>query len=380
MAASTTSSTSSWTATAAALPRKSAGPSSPERRRPSRAPLSASMANDARDREQRGQEDGHPEQAGGDPAQDAPVGVEREREEQEHDEPERDDLLRGDPGPGLDPEVLARHEPHLTPEVHATTSARRVGRVARSASGGPSRAWPAVITTSRVASARACSSSCDASSTVRCSAGARAHDLVEHLATLGVEPGVRLVEQEQPRIARQRDRDREAAALTRRQPAVHDVGLAVEPEPLERGIGVADVAPGGARREPEVLAHGQVVVAEGLVPDEREVTPGAAAVDGEIVSRAPWPPRSTAAPVRPAAGATWSSRRRSLRTSRTISPAATSRSTPASAGKRPRRQTAERRRTTAGTLASGRSMDRRVYGDGAGGGRTGAPEPRGRGR
>ena len=42
--------------------------------------------------------------------------------------------------------------------------------------------------------------------------------------------------------------------------------------------------------------------------------------------------------------------------SRTISPVATSRSTPASAGKRPRRQTAERRRTTAGTLASGRSM------------------------
>ena len=37
----------------------------------------------------------------------AAVGIEREREEQEHDQPEGDDLLRRDAGAQLDPEILS---------------------------------------------------------------------------------------------------------------------------------------------------------------------------------------------------------------------------------------------------------------------------------
>ena len=61
--------------------------------------------------------------------------------------------------------------------------------------------------------------------------------------------------------------------------------------------------------------------------------------------------------------------------SRTISPVDASRSTPASAGKRPRRQTAERQRTTAGTLASGLRIEARVYGRWLESGRTGDARP-----
>jgi hypothetical protein len=94
---------------------------------------------------------------------------------------------------------------------------------------------------------------------------------------------VRFVEQEEARIARQRHRDCEASSLPHRQAAVHDVGLAREPESFERGVGVADVSCGRTRGEAKVLADGEVVVAERLVPDESEVTTRARAVVGEIV-------------------------------------------------------------------------------------------------
>ncbi len=118
---------------------------------------------------------------------------------------------------------------------------------------------------------------------MRDSPGAARDDVVEELAALGVEAGVGLVEQEQAGIAGERHRDREAAALPHRQPPVHHVGLAGEAEPLERGVRIASVTGGGAGREVEVLANGEVVVTEGLVTHEGEVTPSPLAVDREVV-------------------------------------------------------------------------------------------------
>ncbi len=136
----------------------------------------------------------------------AAVGVEGEREQQDHDQPEREDLRERDPGPGLDPQVLARHEPGLAPEAHDASSTSRGDEV-----------QPESTRTSRVASARARSSSWEAITTVRPSAGAAAHDLVEHLPALGVEARVGLVEQQQLRVAHQRRAEREPAALAGRE-------------------------------------------------------------------------------------------------------------------------------------------------------------------
>ena len=56
--------------------------------------------------------------------------------------------------------------------------------------------------------------------------GRGAHDLVEHGSALGVEPGVRLVEEQEPGIARPRHRQREATPLPGGQAPVHDVARA----------------------------------------------------------------------------------------------------------------------------------------------------------
>jgi hypothetical protein len=72
-------------------------------------------------REERGQEDRHPEQPGRDTLEDPTVGIEREREEQEHDQPERHHLLERHARPGFDAQVLRRHQPHLLHHVHEMT-------------------------------------------------------------------------------------------------------------------------------------------------------------------------------------------------------------------------------------------------------------------
>ena len=69
------------------------------------------------DREERGEEHRHPEQSRRDPGQDAAVGVEREREEQQHDEAERRDLLQRDARPQLDAEVFAGDERGFAPQL-----------------------------------------------------------------------------------------------------------------------------------------------------------------------------------------------------------------------------------------------------------------------
>ena len=60
---------------------------------------------------------------------------------------------------------------------------------------------------------------------------------VEHGAAGGVEAGVGLVEEQEPRVAREHDGEREPASLPRREATVHDVGLRRQPDPLERDVG-----------------------------------------------------------------------------------------------------------------------------------------------
>ena len=106
---------------------------------------------------------------------------------------------------------------------------------------------------------------------------------MEDVAAVGVEPGVGLVEQQELRVPDQRGGEREPPPLSGGELAVGQVGdrararaarwSARRPRP---------VAAPGLGEEPEVLAHGQVVVAEGLVADEGEIAPGAAPVLGQI--------------------------------------------------------------------------------------------------
>ena len=113
-------------------------------------------------------------------------------------------------------------------------------------------------------------------------AGRRGDDLVQHLATVRVEPGVRLVEQEELRVPHQRRAEREPAALAGRELAVGQVGHRGEVEPFDDRVRVGAGAAGRLGDEAQVLAHGQVVVAEGLVADERQVAARGAPVHVEI--------------------------------------------------------------------------------------------------
>ena len=108
-------------------------------------------------------------------------------------------------------------------------------------------------------------------------------DAVEHLASLGVESGVRFVEQQQAGLACDGDGEGEPAALTGGEAGVGHVGEPGEPQLLERGVGGGGPRARGACGEPEVLAHGQVVVAEGVVADERQLPAHRPPVDGQVV-------------------------------------------------------------------------------------------------
>ena len=95
---------------------------------------------------------------------------------------------------------------------------------------------------------------------------------------------MRLVEEQQPRIACERNRQREPSLLAGREPAMHDFGDASELELLERGVGRRGGGARRARREVQVLARRQVVVAERLVADERHRSPHRAPVTGQVVA------------------------------------------------------------------------------------------------
>jgi sortase A len=107
---------------------------------------------------------------------------------------------------------------------------------------------------------------------------------VEYLASLGVETRVWLVEQQEARLARQGNGQREALALPGREPGVGDGGDAAQAEAFDRGVARCVGSSGGACREAKVFPHRQVVVTTRVVADEREVAPGAGAVGREVVT------------------------------------------------------------------------------------------------
>ena len=273
---------------------------------------------------------------------------------------ERQDLVERDPGPRLDPQVLARHQPR----PRATGSPRRhlragsgpgVGRDEESVPSDAKTVWARRQLPPRTIRPPATTDLAGGEGAAEVElvrgqqhgaalGGGGGDDLVEHLAAVGVETGVRLVEQEEPGLADEGDGEREPAALAGGEPAVRRRPATGRDRPARSRRRPPRRARRTARAdEAEVLAHGQVVVAEGLVADERQMAGRAArAVLGEVVAEH-LGRRPSAAGTRPA------TRRRSVvlpaplaPERRTISPSATSRSTPARAGKRPRRQTAER--------------------------------------
>ena len=107
---------------------------------------------------------------------------------------------------------------------------------------------------------------------------------VEHLTPVGVEPGMRLVKQQETRLACDPHGEREPPALPGRESTVRNVGEWLEPEPIERPVGRVHPGAGRPGREPEVLPHGQIVVAAGLVADERELTAMRPPISGEVVT------------------------------------------------------------------------------------------------
>ena len=119
-------------------------------------------------------------------------------------------------------------------------------------------------------------------------------DVLEHLTPVLVEPGVRFVEQQQTRLAGQRVREREPAALALGQAAVRNVRDPFQTHPRQRFVRVGDAVTGRPCREPHVLGDGEIVVTERLVPDERHGPAHAARFDGEIdtqhfsLARAQW--------------------------------------------------------------------------------------------
>ena len=254
---------------APALPRKMAPPSSPASRSPSRAPWWVSIAKARPVGQQVREQDRDPEQARRDPRQQPTVGIEREREQQDHDEPEREDLSERDPGAGLDAQVLARDERGLPPD-HGVTPGCGVGRAPGGDRPGHRRPGPHAWRAGGRPRARATPSR-------RCGPRpARPRRPRPRTARpVGVETGVRLVEQQQLGLAHQRDRQRQAAALPGGEAAV---GHAGRRSSATRSSTARDrrriVAARRAGEEPDVLLGGEVVVAVGLVTDERGPGPG----------------------------------------------------------------------------------------------------------
>ena len=97
-----------------------------------------------------------------------------------------------------------------------------------------------------------------------------AHYLFENDPTLFVEAGMRFVQQQQSRRARERVCERDSPALALGEPAVRGVRDPLQSDALERGVGIFGAATTRAGREPQVLADGEIVVTERLVPDERD--------------------------------------------------------------------------------------------------------------
>ncbi len=178
--------------------------------------------------------------------------------------------------------------------------------------------------------------------------GAAPQQPVEEVAAGGVEAGMGFVEQQEPGTAGQRHGQASPALLAGRKAAEGHAGQPGEAELLQDGVGVGRAAAAGPDPEAHVLPHGQVVVGARGVADEGQLGAEGAPVDCEVVTEHDGACRRPAAGGRPGGAGASSCRRRWGPATSTTSPSATSKSTPASAGYRPSRQTAERRWTADG--------------------------------
>ena len=339
------------------MPTKIAPPSRPERRSPSRAPFASSTANERPIASSAARNTAAQNRPGRRDRQRRAVGVEREREHHHHDAAERQDLLRARRASAA--RSAGPCPRRATPRGRRSCARLRPGAGRGRRAGGPVGAaprapGPAAIRTSRVASCRATSSSCDASSTVRPSDGRGAHDLVEHRR--GPARRARRAARRAARgadRARARSRARRAAAVPARAGCARRRATRCEAEAFERGVGIGDRTAGGARSRTGCSRARSGRRSRRSRDRRARASGGSRAGRPRDRRRAPrpCPDRSGNSPahsrssvVLPAPFAPASS---------TISPASTSRSAPASAGNRPSMQTADRRCTTRKRAAPG---------------------------
>ena len=179
------------------------GPRGASRRAP---PLSASIAYALETASSAASSTVTQNRPGRDPFEHAAVGVEREREQQQHDEPERQHLLQRDTGARLDPQVLARDEHDLAPEHHRTTCTVWGGTGAAGSvpeRGTFTRRGPTGDQDHLALRERACVLHLVRRDQHGAALRRRvADDRVEHRASFGVEARMGLVEQQQSRISR----------------------------------------------------------------------------------------------------------------------------------------------------------------------------------
>jgi hypothetical protein len=94
---------------------------------------------------------------------------------------------------------------------------------------------------------------------------------------------VGLVEEQQPRITNESDREGKPSALPRGELAMQDRREAFQPELPQHDPDAVDRHTGPSGGEPQVLGHREVVVTRRLVPDERDEPTVGHPIAGEVV-------------------------------------------------------------------------------------------------
>jgi len=108
---------------------------------------------------------------------------------------------------------------------------------------------------------------------------------VERRSTLRIETSVRLVEQQKARLADKRHSEGQPTALTGRELAMNGVGQRRQSELAEDRPFLGILNPRRARREPQILTDGQVVVTGGLVPNQADQPSVGSSVVVQVLSQ-----------------------------------------------------------------------------------------------
>ncbi len=136
---------------------------------------------------------------------------------------------------------------------------------------GPGRRRPR---STRVASPAARSISCDATTAVAPEATACLHEIVDEVAPIPVESGMRLVEQPQQRSTTHENRHRGSAPLAGRETGHRDRAKpAADAESLHRGLGITVVRAIGGCPEPHVLFDAEIVVEGRAMAEQTDPSP-----------------------------------------------------------------------------------------------------------